>query len=192
MVTLALRERVPEGRVREPPRSDACAYGNSLSPILSRLRDVALQREGLGGEGESGLDGKGLNKETHHGTPLACRTWANTRFAPTGATLTRRGESCIRPASCLLPPASCLLPPASCLLPPAPAPQLHSIETRHIWQLRQTWRLQFRFYLPSSRGLSAFITYILVSYSAHPLDSMTGTLIVTISLQDLKDKGDWR
>ena len=65
MFTLALRERVPEGRVREPPRSDACAYGNALTPTLSRLRDVALQREGSGGEGEFGLDGKGLNKRWH-------------------------------------------------------------------------------------------------------------------------------
>jgi hypothetical protein len=71
MVTLALRERVPEGRVREPPRSDACAHGNSLTPD-PRLRDVALQREGSRGEGEFGLGGKGLN-----------RGWANTRFAPT-------------------------------------------------------------------------------------------------------------
>ena len=36
MVTLALRERVPEGRVREPPRSNACAHGNALTPTLSR------------------------------------------------------------------------------------------------------------------------------------------------------------
>jgi hypothetical protein len=61
MVTLALRERVPEGRVREPPRSDSRARGNSLTPTLSRLRDVALQREGSGGEGEFGLDGKGYS-----------------------------------------------------------------------------------------------------------------------------------
>jgi hypothetical protein len=63
MVTLALRERVPEGRVREPPRSDACAHGNSLSPTLSRLRDVALQREGSGGEGGGGLHSDGLNRD---------------------------------------------------------------------------------------------------------------------------------
>ena len=37
-VTLALRERVPEGRVREEPRSDACAHGNALTPTLSQGR----------------------------------------------------------------------------------------------------------------------------------------------------------